>query len=210
MLYIYFFLLGSLEWMELWLKVLKKMWGWRRPSTFSLWTLWRTPSKCTKKTASQKRPTVRWGVFNIWELEYTYLSNINTFLLCLFVQDVRYIFIATCIRDYVMIAAAIQNRTVPSGYDKGDRWAVTNTPTSYLFYAYILQELDLVSSKTRFEAVCTAYNLNLSISLHNRSCENRAVYEVEPMNQSMSVCVHVYIQKKVLYPVTPFLACRWR
>lgn len=37
------------------------------------------------------------------------------------VQDLRYIFIPSDIRDYVMLKAAIQGRPVPEGSDKGDR-----------------------------------------------------------------------------------------
>ncbi|XP_026211326.1 alpha-N-acetylgalactosaminide alpha-2,6-sialyltransferase 2 [Anabas testudineus] len=35
--------------------------------------------------------------------------------------DVKYIFIPSNLRDYVMLAAAVQDQTVPSGFDKGDQ-----------------------------------------------------------------------------------------
>lgn len=140
-------------WMEQWLEVLKMMWGWRLLSTFSPQTPWRMPSSGTKMTASLRSPQVRWILreVKLWGVLASLFEFISLSLcLCLLlVQDVKYIFIPSNLRDYVMLAAAVQDQTVPSGFDKGDQWALSNTSTfiDCILLHHSRAECDSVNSK---------------------------------------------------------------
>ncbi|KAK2893354.1 alpha-N-acetylgalactosaminide alpha-2,6-sialyltransferase 2-like [Channa argus] len=100
--------------------------------------------------------------------------------------DIKYIFIPSDLRDYVMLDAALQGRTVPSGRDKGDKpWNYFGhkTPDSFkilhpTFIAYVtksfLHSPQLTDVRTRHLYMPSTGALMLLTALH--TCDQVSAY----------------------------------